>query len=186
MRYRFSHCKRRTVLGKKCIADFVLKICNILTFVFSTIYNREEDSKRKKSYAANTLSNDKCNAFNKEDFYTGGGKRTTLDNVETRNFLADSFLGRNEVVHAPPQQHPPAAYSHYHAMHHPMNSYDRDRDYDGRSSRSRSHSRHRKKRYYSSSSDCSTPEPRRRKRKSRYSSPPPATDNNNNAIVKID
>ena len=34
-----------------------------------------------------------------DDFYTGGGKRRGMDNIDTRNFLADTFLGRTHQSH---------------------------------------------------------------------------------------
>ena len=109
-----------------------------------------------------------------------------MENIETRNFLADAFLGRSvaprmQMTHPPP---PSNMYSHAaSASYYPADHVDRSY-YDDRQSRSRSHSR-RKKRYYSSSD--SSPEPVKRHRKKRdRSHSPMINDNNNNSIVNID
>ena len=145
-------------------------------------YNREVESKKRKSSAKATLST--TNAPSAEDFYTGGGKRSNQGNIEARNFLADAFLGRNSSVApatqyvqpAPPLPPPQDYYSH--AAHYPPRSHGRDyvgREYDGWDDcrRSRSRSRHKRRHYYSSS-DSPSPEPRKRKGNKRHHSPSPS------------
>lgn len=134
------------------------------------------ESKKRKSSAKTTLSTN--NAPSPDDFYTGGGKRTNHGNIETRNFIADAFLGRNssvapatQFVQAAPPIPPPQEY-HSHAAYYPSHSHGREREYGGwdDSRRSRSRSRH-KKRYYYSSSESPSPEPRKRKGNKRHYSP---------------
>ena len=69
-------------------------------------FNREVESNKRKSSAKTTLSTN--NGPSPDDFYTGGGKRTNHGNIETRNFIADAFLGRNSSV-APATQFVQAA-----------------------------------------------------------------------------
>ena len=89
------------------------------------------------------------------EFYTGGGKRASASNVDARNLLAESFLGRA------PSVPPPLPYAQ-HQMHPPPYHYYND----NYRSTSGSHSRRSRRRYYSDSSDYSTPEKKKKRSKS--------------------
>ena len=105
-------------------------------------------------------------------FYTGGGKRSGMSNVDACNLLADAFLNRsNSTGVVPPAMSfaPPPIY------HYP--------DYR---SRSRSHSR-RRRHYYSDSSDISTPEKKKKRRdENTYDYSSESDDRKKSAIDLID
>ena len=152
-------------------------------------YNREEEAKKRKSSAKTTLSTN--NGPSADDFYRGGGKRTGMGNIDTRNFLADAFLGQTRSVapatqymQVPPSIPQPQQEFYSHEAYYPHESG--GRNHFGRDiSRSRSRSR-RKKRYYTSSSESPSPEPRKRRSKKRDYGTPKSANEGNNQLVHID
>ena len=115
-----------------------------------------------------------------------------MDNVNTRNFLADAFLGRQsnsvapatQYMQVPPPIPQPQEEYYSHVAHLPTEEGGGDYVDMGRS-RSRSRLR-RKKRYYYASSSSSSPEPRKRSMKPREYSISKSTGGNNNELIKID
>ena len=176
--------------GKCCIVECIIKKYKILRLLFSPIfYNREEEAKKRKSSAKTTLSTN--NGPSADDFYRGGGKRTGMGNIDTRNFLADAFLGQTRSVapatqymQVPPSIPQPQQEYYSHEAYYPHESG--GRNHVGRDiSRSRSRSR-RKKRYYTSSSESPSPEPRKRSSKNRNYNTSKSADDRTNQLINID